>query len=159
MSRPGKPVEQKRRAGNPGKRPLPPPGDGIQLARIEGVAEPSRPLGEPGLRTRRRTWREAGAWLAPSDEDAVLLYAEAVDDYVQLRESIHRRGFDDETMWRSRKQLIDLARQVHQLAGSLGLSPSARAQLGVAEVPVSGHLEHLMERGPGTAPTIKIEDE
>jgi phage terminase small subunit len=147
MPRPKKPTEQKRRLGNPGHRPLPNKSAVVQLAPMEETPEPSRPLGEAGLTAWVSAWREAGAWLAPPDADVVLMYAEAVDDYVQLQDSLHRRGFDGVTMWRERKQMMDLAKQVVRLAGDLGLSAAARAQLGVAELRVADGPANLLERG------------
>jgi phage terminase small subunit len=146
MPKPRKPVEQKRRLGNPGKRPLPGKMKVARLASVEGAPEPSRTLGDAGRLAWDAAWSEACAWLSASDAHSVLMYAEAVDDYVQLRDSLYRRGFDEVTLWRIRKQVQDLAKQVSQLAGDLGLSPASRAQLGVAEVSVSEGFLNLMNR-------------
>lgn len=146
MPRPRKPTEQKRRTGNPGKRPLPDPDNVVQLAPVGEIPAPHRPLQEPGMAAWVHASQEAGAWLAPSDVVTVLMYAEAVDDYTQLRDSLHRQGFDDVTMWRQRKQVIDFGNRVTRLAASLGLSPAARAQLRVAEVRIADSGPGLMER-------------
>jgi phage terminase small subunit len=134
MPRPKKPTEQKRRLGNPGKRALPNKATVVHLAPVDGIPVPERPLQEAGTAAWQNTWRTAGAWLASSDSDAVLTYAETVDDYVQMRDSAHRQGFEEASTWRLRKQVLDCRSQMRQLAGNLGLSPASRAQLGVAEV-------------------------
>jgi hypothetical protein len=71
-----------------------------------------------------------------------------------LRDSLYRLGFDEVSMWRLRKQVVVLAKQVVQLAGDLGLSPSARARIGVAEVRVIGSPSSLMERAEAGTRTI-----
>lgn len=150
MARPKKPTELKRRLGNPGKRRLAEPG--ATLPMVKDMPEPFWPLGKDG----RAAWRHGRASLAASDAMVVQLYADATDDYVALRNELHERGFADPALWRERKQLLDLANQVNDLAKALGLSPAGRAQLGVAEVPTQEDLAHLHDLG---APTLVPVDE
>jgi len=159
-----KPTEAKRRAGNPGKRPLPAQTAVVQLAPPPGPPAPSRPLGPAGQLAWDRAWQAARAWLAESDELHLLAYCEAVDDYAILRQEAIRAvkpgGIDQEPgLWRTRKQVLDVREQMRRYAADLGLTSVARSELGVAEVKVAEGLATLMQRGDPAeyARTITVE--
>lgn len=154
------PAEKQRKKGNPGKRPLPDLADVVALAPASNRT-PQRPLGPAGQAAWNETWEEAGDWIANSDRGVLQLYAEAVDDYSLLRARLLdtlQQNANDPTIWRIRKQVFDARNQVRQLATDLGLSPSARAVLGVAEVRISQALNSILERQPVAAVrTLTIE--
>lgn len=163
MAKPGpkpRPVELKRRLGNPGKESLPNPDDVVLLAAPDTPPEPSRTLGTAGAKEWTRVWQEARWWLSGSDAHAVLLYCEAVDDYVIARHRLIAIQVGEETEmqeWRARKQVKDAREQVTSLAARLGLDPVSRSELGVAEVRIQEGLANLMTRdGDTTVRTIDV---
>jgi hypothetical protein len=124
-----KPVEQKQRIGNPGRRPLP-KADVIAFP-VQQAPEPHRPLGKVGTELWERVWLAAAAWLKPqADAESVLLLCEASDE----RTSLRYRVMSDPDAWRERKALRDLEKQIQSALGELGLNPVDRARLGVAEI-------------------------
>lgn len=126
-----KPVEQKERLGNLGKRKLV---KAEVIALPVGIApalEPWRPLGEAGQALWNRIWTSGAAWLKPSiDGELSLMVCEMTDERVRLRAQVFRSADD----WRSRRGLRELDRQIASLLGQLGFSPTDRATLGVGEV-------------------------
>ena len=109
-----------------------------------------------------RAWIEGWHWLAATDAEAVQIFAEAVDDHALLRQEFVRtiaaQGEQAPGLWRMRKQVFEARLQVRLLGNDLGLSPTGRAELGVAEVRVADALAGLMERAPvGARPTITVE--
>ena len=69
MPNPPKPIERKRRAGNPGKRPLPEP---IAIVpRADRAPHPPKGLRAPGRSVWAAVWAAGADWLAPSDHLAV----------------------------------------------------------------------------------------
>jgi phage terminase small subunit len=92
-------------------------------------------------------WREAWPWLAPSDVPAVQRYCEAVDDLASVRgEMLAAQAVGDRGTWRLRNQVTDARKAIAFFARELGLSPSARAELGVAEVKRRDAALDLMDR-------------
>ena len=61
VGRPPKPVEQKRRTGNPGKRPLPEVTIAIPTSPVAPV--PHRPLGPAGQQFWERVWSVGFTWI------------------------------------------------------------------------------------------------
>lgn len=124
-----KPVEQKRRIGNPGKRKLPEAQVIVAFERQEAM-EPLRPLGSLGLALWNRVWLSGAGWLRESiDAELVQMVCEQVDERGRLRTIV----LQDATDWRSRRALRELDRQIASLLGQLGFSPTDRAGLGVGE--------------------------
>lgn len=159
-----KPNEQKRKTGNPGKRPLPELADVVQLAPPPEPPTPTRPLGPAGQLVWNRAWQSAKAWLSESDEHHLQAYCETVDDYAILRQEALRAIAPDGAeqppgLWRLRKQVLDVREQMRRHAGDLGMHTAARSELGVAEVRVAEGLTSLMQRGDpaGYARTIIVE--
>lgn len=139
--RPPKPIEQKRLAGNPGKRPLP-NGTLALLPSQYDLPEPHRPLGAPGKELWDRVWDMGSSWISPkSDVEILLITCELIDERWNLRASVMRDGRPED-----RKALRDLDRQLIANLSLLGFSPTDRSRLGVAEVKARSKLEELKAR-------------
>ena len=68
MPNPPKPVEVKRRTGNPGKRALPDRSKVVALPAADGIPDPLRPLQREGRRTWDRVWGNGAVWLSPATD-------------------------------------------------------------------------------------------
>ena len=138
--RPPKPVEQKRRAGNPGKRRLPEP---VALVAGSVVApEPHRPLGSAGLAFWQRVWSVGFAWISPhTDVELLQMVCEQIDERAGLRVRVLRDGD-----WRDRSSLRALDAQVVESLSLLGFTPVDRARLGFVEVKIRNELDAFRER-------------
>lgn len=124
-----KPVEQKRRIGNPGKRKLPTAEIIVAFPAFEKV-EPLRPLGAFGLALWERIWTSGASWVRQSiDGELVQMVCEQVDERGRLRNIVLQDAHD----WRSRRALRELDRQIASMLGQLGFSPTDRSGLGVGE--------------------------
>lgn len=136
--RPPKPIEQKRLAGNVGKRPL--PKNTIELARpVKEEIEPPRPLGQTGKQFWDRIWGMANTWLSPeSDLELLMMTAEMIDERWSLRVNVFRDNRPED-----RKALRNLDKQLVSNLSLLGFSPTDRSRLGIAEVKRQTKLEEL----------------
>lgn len=139
--RPPKPTEQKRRAGNPGKRSLPEPL--VLLPAAETTPEPVRPLGGPGRALWDRVWAAGARWVSPTtDVELLQIVCESVDERSALRYQVLQPGQNDPHL---RAALRALDAQVVSGLSLLGFTPSDRARLGVAEVVAQSTLKRLRE--------------
>jgi hypothetical protein len=137
-----KPLELKRKLGNPGKRAIPVEGTLVPLPPANGVPAPLRPLKRDGAALWKRVWTNAQGWLSPgTDIEAVQLLAEAMDERQVLRAMVMRDGD-----WRDRIQLRHLEHQLMQQLATIGFDPTARARLGVAEIRRVSAIEELAAR-------------
>lgn len=137
--RPPKPVEAKRRAGNPGKRALPERSNVVAISPAPGTPDPARPLGRDGLQLWDRAWRAARHWLAPdTDCDLLLLTCEQVDERAALRAVVLDGGDRDD-----RRALRELEKSIVSNLSLLGFTPTDRSRLGIAEVVAMSKLEEL----------------
>ena len=142
MSNPPKPIEQKRKIGNPGKRALPSLASVSTLPAAVGIPDPLRPLGQEGKRMWDRIWAGAAAWVAPTtDIELVQLTCEAMDERIALRVAV-LRGSD----WRDRVALRSLEHDLRSMLSALGMTPVDRTRMGVAEVRGVSKLEALQAR-------------
>tara|TARA_R110000868_G_scaffold385048_1_gene652773 strand:+ start:890 stop:1330 length:441 start_codon:yes stop_codon:yes gene_type:complete len=142
MPNPPKPTERKRKTGNPGKRPLPKLANVVALPMAETIPIPPRPLGQEGLKLWNRVWDAARSWISPdSDLELVTILCESMDERTQLRLTV-LRGTD----WRDRVALRSLESQLVSILSVLGLNPTDRSRLGVAEVKARGALEDLLSK-------------
>ncbi|MCP2265562.1 phage terminase small subunit P27 family [Promicromonospora thailandica] len=146
---PKTPLEERRRKGrSPGRdsggRPLPDEANVVALRGIDGDRIPDVPptLVEDGQGARRwvRIWREA-TWLAPAtDIDVVTRLCEAEDLLSGMAGALAEQGFyvkGSQGQLRPNPLLSQMratAAQMLQLEREIGLTPSARGSLGVAEV-------------------------
>ena len=142
MPNPPKPNERKRKIGNPGRRPLPDLKNVITLPMATETPEPPRPLGQEGIKLWNRIWDSGRTWISPtSDIELVTILCESMDERTLLRLTV-LRGTD----WRDRVALRTLEGQLVSILSALGLNPTDRSRLGVAEVKARGALEDLLSK-------------
>ena len=145
MGRPAKPVEQKRRTGNPGQRKL--PEAKVVVAQTQFVPDPLCPLSGVGLSFWSRVWSHGKAWISPTtDMDVVQLIAEQMDERALLYQHIlrqHQQGIVD---WPVRSQLRKLDADIHRGLASIGFTPEMRTKLGLAEVRAAHAIETLINK-------------
>jgi hypothetical protein len=140
VGRPPKPVEQKRRAGNPGKRPLPATTIAIPTSSIAPI--PHRPLGPAALQFWERVWSVGFTWISPQmDVELLQMVAEQIDERVALRMRVLKQND-----WRDRAALRSLDAQVLDCLSLLGFTPVDRARLGFVEVKIKNELEEFRKR-------------
>lgn len=138
--RPAKPIEQKRKTGNPGKRALPKETSLVVLPMATSIPEPHRPLLKYGKEFWDRVWGLGTSWIsAQSDIELVLITCELIDERWNLRIKVMQ---NDDT--KQRRALRELDRAIVSNLSLLGFSPSDRSRLGVAEVKARSKLEELM---------------
>lgn len=138
--RPAKPIEQKRKTGNPGKRALPKESSLVILPMATSIPEPHRPLLKYGKEFWDRVWGLGTSWIgAQSDIELVLITCELIDERWNLRIKVMQ---NDDT--KQRRALRELDRAIVSNLSLLGFSPSDRSRLGVAEVKARSKLEELM---------------
>jgi hypothetical protein len=138
--RPPKPIEVKRRAGNPGKRSLPEQGNLVLLPSMYEIPEPPRQLVTPAARDLwNRIWSMGQTWLSPdTDIELLLMTCEMLDERWNLRIQVLNDKRPEE-----RKGLRDLERQIINNLSLLGFTPTDRSRLGVAEVKRVSKIEEL----------------
>jgi hypothetical protein len=138
--RPAKPVEQKRRTGNPGKRALPSLTDVQIIAAAISAPEPKRPLLKYGRELWDEVWTAGIGWISPAtDNELLLMTCELVDERWNLRIRVMKDNDNKE-----RRGLRELDRQIVSNLSLLGFSPADRSRLGVAEVKAQSKLEKIM---------------
>ena len=129
-----KPVERKQRIGNPSGRKLPKPAPMADVVSLPSshIPEPHRQLAEKyGLRLWEQIWTSGAGWLNLNmDTELVLMLCEAVDERMRLRAMLAQ----DQTLWRERRALREVDRQIITLLGQIGFTPSERGLLGTGEV-------------------------
>ena len=138
MPNPPKPLELKKKLGNPGKQALPTP-----LTQVEGgYLEPPRPLEFSGMQLWKSAMTTGGQWIARNtDTQLLLLTCEQMDRRMDLIAQIH-----ETQEWRLYRALHDLEKMISANLSLLGFTPSDRTRMGVAEVKVASKLQELMER-------------
>jgi len=142
MGRPPKTIEQKRRLGNPGKRPLPEPNSLPVLLSESYRPEPLRNLAAAGRTFWDRVWSHGFHWISDSsDIELVQMLCEHIDERQQLRFKVLKDGD-----WRERAALRSLDKQIVEELSLLGFSPTDRSRLGLAEVRVANELEEYRNR-------------
>lgn len=151
MSNPPRPIEQARRLGNPGKRgKLPEPGpDAIAPAYEDQLPDPLRPLGANGRFFWDHTLRSGAAWIGRTDLELMQQTAEKIDEQQALRVLV----LDDNNRrdkWRDRVALIRLGAQIAQNLSELGLTPTARTRLGLAQVQARAIVAAVDNQAPRT---------
>ncbi len=150
---PPKPVEAKRRTGNPGKRALPAPV--VALAASSSPPPPPATLLDrgPGREAWDRLWLAGAGWLSPSTDYEVLRrLCEGYDLRDALLEDIGQRGY---VVAGSAGQprahplighLDVLEDRILKLEGCCGFTPSDRMRLGLVEAKARNKLEELLQR-------------
>lgn len=128
------PTEVKRKRGNPGRRPLPKPGE---LRPVPALS--TEPTDVPVEVAMERVLA-AGYWLASSDAPMVALFRDAVEDYARLRDAPGVAA----------KEIRDARAEVMKLASTLGFDPTSRSSLGLAEVTARSKLDEIQQRRRAT---------
>lgn len=140
--RPSKPIEQKRKLGNPGKRKLPDENELVLMPAVDEIPEPPRPLLKYGQELWDRVWQLGTTWISPNtDIELLTMTCEMIDERWNLRVKVMQN--DDARM---RRGLRELDRQIVSNLSLLGFSPSDRSRLGLAEVKAKSKLEELMAK-------------
>ena len=140
--RPAKPIEQKRKLGNPGKRAMPKQSEITLLEQVDEIPEPPRPLLKYGQDLWNRIWSIGASWVSDkTDLELLIMTCEMVDERWNLRVRVMQ---DDDPQLR--RGLRELEKQIVSNLSLLGFSPSDRARLGVAEVKAKSKLQEMMER-------------
>jgi len=138
--RPPKPVELKRKTGNPGKRKLPDPITVELLPQAEGIPETPRPLLKPGRRLWDEVWRSGIQWISPTtDMEILLMTCELVNERWNLRVKV----MSSDNMGMARR-LDSVSNQIVRNLSLLGFTPSDRTRLGVAEVKKASKIQEIM---------------
>ena len=141
MPNPPKPIEQKRKLGNPGKRAL--PNEAQTIALPSGYVDPPRPLEFAGQQLWDAAFKHGGTWISSNTDVPLLtLTCEQLDRREELRSAIAENGLD--------RQLIMSINETEKLISSnlglLGFSPADRTRLGLAEVKTQSKLQELMAK-------------
>ena len=141
MANPPKPLEVRRKQGNPGKRAFP------HLVEIAAAPQrtPSPPstLKQSGKRPWKQLWVAGRIWLGPSDEPAVRLACEQADEVTSLRRMATSLKDPMKRLQYAQKLLM-------QSLSSLGFTPTARARLGLVVAQVAeteSRLDRFSKRG------------
>lgn len=144
-----KPTEMKRLLGNPGKRSLP---------RAMTVLAPATVMHQDPPQTgydlvAALLASPAAAWIGETDQLVMLqLLREGWDRRARLLADLESNGSsyavpgDRGTRWYARpevNELRDLEAQITKWLSALGLDPSSRGKLGVAEVKAQSALERI----------------
>jgi P27 family predicted phage terminase small subunit len=147
--RPPKPVEQKRKNGNPGQRKLPDLKNVIALPQIKN--QPPIHLSESG----KKIWleiRELAPWVATTDGKLLVELCEKMDKKYELKEKLAATDyvlFTDKGYAYANPlfgMLNTVENDIVKLLSLLGLTPIDRSKLGVAEVTTKGKLAQLLEQ-------------
>lgn len=143
-----KPNEIKRRNGNPGQRKLPNLENVIALTQI---SEAPIQLSDTG----KKLWleiREMAPWVAVSDAKLLIELCEKMDRKYELREQLSTSQFvlytDKGYAYANPlfSMLNTVENDIVKLFSLLGLTPTDRTRLGVAEVKARGALEDLLSK-------------
>jgi hypothetical protein len=141
MPNPAKPIELKRKLGNPGKRAM--PGEGELMTIDGGFREPLRPLGEAGQQLWDEIYEVGGMWISPqSDTQLLQMTCELLD----RREILREEFLADPTERKVNMSLLETEKLIQTSLSLLGFTPSDRSRLGLAEVKAKSKLEELMDR-------------
>lgn len=141
------PTERKRALGNPGKRPLPDKSAVVSLSPVGDVVPDS--LGIDGRRFWVAALESARPWLAESDRHLLLLTAQAFDRRAFFLAQLSEQGWaivtDKGYPYKNPlvQALTDLEKQIGNWLSLLGLTPSDRSKLGVAEVKARSKIEEM----------------
>ena len=140
--RPSKPIEVKRKLGNPGKRALPNQSEIQLFDPVVGVPEPARPLMKFGREFWDKVWVAGLSWISPNtDAELLLMTCELVDERADLRASVLQSND-----WRERRALREIDDRIIRNLSLMGFTPADRSKLGVAEVKAISKMEALKRR-------------
>lgn len=138
MPNPPKPVERKRKAGNPGKRPLPDPVSLVPA--LQGIPDPPERLATAGVVVWRRCWDAGRDWLTEGDITVLEVACHQIDEIVRWEELLEEAGLTFETrggfirVHPAVAQIRELEQHVVANLGLCGFTPADRSRLGLTEV-------------------------
>lgn len=147
--RPPKPVENKRRLGNPGQRPLPDKASVVHLVAADDA--PPTHLHGVGL----DVWNEIfsiAPWVAASDRRMLLELCELFQVRDEMLKSVSSSALVFETPNGAMQanpllsHIRDFTKQLHSLASLFGLTPADRTRIGLGEVAAKSKLQAMMEK-------------
>ena len=140
--RPSKPIEVKRKLGNPGRRPLPNQQEIQMFDPVVSVPEPARPLLKYGREFWDKVWLNGLQWISVNtDSELLLMTCELVDERWNLRVRVMQSND-----WRERRALRELDDRIIRNLSLMGFTPADRSRLGVAEVKAISKMEALKRR-------------
>ncbi|SOB84231.1 phage terminase small subunit P27 family [Streptomyces sp. 1331.2] len=147
IGRPPTPTERKRRLGNPGGRPLPDTSNVVALPPVED--RPPDQLGPAG----KAIWEVIAecSWIGQTDRPAVVMLCELFDrrqDFMARLESSDPVLFTEKGYAYANPlvgMLSTLDREIARQLGALGLTPTDRTRMGLAEVKAKSKLQELLE--------------
>lgn len=132
VGRPPKPVELKKRLGNPGKRAM----NSLAVLPAVDIATIA-----DGPIVQALVDSGAAGWIGATDAPTVRLAQRLWDDMEALRSAL-----DDQFDKKTHDAYMATVKELRSCLSMLGLSPSDRSRLGVAEVKARSKLEELMDR-------------
>jgi P27 family predicted phage terminase small subunit len=147
------PNERARRLGNPSRKNLP---DAAAVAKLQPLDMPTPDhLGPEGAGLWVAVTTAASAWLAPSDALTLIMLCELYDRRAEYKKCLTDYGAlivqpKDGSMVANPAAglLAQTEKQITQIAASLGLTPSDRSRLGLAEVKAAATLANLLPKRP-----------
>ena len=140
--RPSKPIEVKRKLGNPGQRRLPNQAEIQMFEPVVSVPEPSRPLLKYGREFWDKVWLNGLQWISVNtDSELLLMTCELIDERWNLRVRVMQSND-----WRERRALRELDSRLISNLSLMGFTPADRSKLGVAEVKAISKMEALKRR-------------
>ena len=138
MGRPSKPIEEKRKLGNPGKRPLPTGVLELRPVDFSSLETPAH-FGAAAQFVWAKAWHSGLSWLSPDSDIAIVTAAcELADMRDKARERYMATG-DSKDAGAVQK----LNAEYLKCLSLMGFSPSDRSRLGLAEVKRQTKLEQL----------------
>lgn len=153
VGRPPVPAERKRKLGNPGARPLPDPATVHDAAPVTMTA-PAH-LGPSGAELFSRIVTGA-AWLAETDRPTLELLCEKVDRRALMKAQLDRSEmvlFTDKAYAYPNPlvgMLSTIETEIAKLFGALGLTPTDRTRMGLAEVKARNAFEDFLAKKAGS---------
>ena len=144
-----KPTELKRALGNPGKRKLPEKKNLIMLPQISGEAPTHL------SKVQKHKWsemRRLAPWIAVTDEHLLTSLVEKMARQKEIAKQLKKSQFVlyTDKGYAYANPLFGMLNTVEndivKLLSLLGLTPTDRSKLGVAEVKAKGKLEALLEQ-------------
>lgn len=145
-----KPLERKRAAGNPGHQKL--PTAVVALSPVGFDTDPPVTLKDEGRALWSSVVQYARPWLSHADLPMLAACCEAIDRRHELIQIVAQEGSILTTDKGYKYQhpalgvIATTETQITKWFGMLGLTPTDRARLGVAEVKVVSKLEELRAR-------------
>lgn len=152
VGRPPVPTERKRKLGNPGARPLPDPATVLDTAPV-AMAAPAH-LGPSGAELYSRIVTGA-AWLADTDRPTLELLCEKVDRREQMKAELARGDlvlFTDKAYAYPNPlvgMLSTIETEIAKLFSAMGLTPTDRTRMGLAEVKARNAFEDFLAKKAG----------